>query len=206
MLTPSRTLLALALLLVLVVLATHLLRPRTTPLVFYASAQGTGSACTQAAPCLPGSWWPLARPGATLLLMDGVYTAALGMLAPPAGLAGTPTAPITLKALHDGQVLLHAEIEDSAQGTHFSYFNGPASLGVHVDQLLPYQDSYQFVAIVGPIIYRLPYGLCRHDEEPQHSQILQFGFCSELQADALVSGEVDDIFGDAEVLGYIDQK
>ena len=109
MLTPSRTLGALALLLALVVLATHLLRPRSPATrTFYASPTGTGTACTQAAPCLPGSWWPLAGPGATLVLLDGVYTGALGMLAPPAGLAGTPTAPITLKALHEGQVLLDA--------------------------------------------------------------------------------------------------
>ena len=103
------------LLALLLVLATHLLRPRSTATrTFYASPTGTGTACTQAAPCLPGSWWPLAGPGATLVLLDGVYTGALGMLAPPAGLAGTPTAPITLKAFHDGQVLLDAEHQRSA--------------------------------------------------------------------------------------------
>ena len=100
-------------LLVLVVLLKP--TPRSTdPCTYYASPTGTGTACTQAAPCLPGAWWPLAGPGKTLCLLDGTYRGAQGMLAPPAGLAGTATAPITIRALHEGQVLLDAEHQRSA--------------------------------------------------------------------------------------------
>jgi hypothetical protein len=51
-------------------------------------------------------FWPRAKPGDTLCLKDGVYTGATSMIRPPAGLSGTPGAPITIRAENDGAVLI----------------------------------------------------------------------------------------------------
>ena len=111
---PDRawTLLGLFLALLLAVVLTLLLRPtpQTTPLVWYASPTGTGASCTETAPCRVADWWPLAQPGATLLLGDGTYLRSQGgAIDPPDTLAGTAGAPITVKALHDGGVTIDAE-------------------------------------------------------------------------------------------------
>lgn len=98
--------------LLLVVGLTLLLRPtpQTTPLVFYASPTGSGTACTETAPCRVADWWPLAQPGATLLLLDGTYRRSQGgAIDPPESLAGAAGAPITVRALHDGGVTIDAE-------------------------------------------------------------------------------------------------
>jgi|CXWL01.1.fsa_nt_gi hypothetical protein len=47
---------------------------------FYASASGSGTACTQGSPCQIASWWALAAPGDTLVLNNGTYTGANQML------------------------------------------------------------------------------------------------------------------------------
>jgi hypothetical protein len=110
MLTRTHT--ALLALLVLVVLATLLLRPtpRTAPLVLYASPTGTGTACSETAPCRVADAWPRMQPGATLLLRDGTYKRSQGgAIDPPDTLAGTADKPITVKALNDGQVTIDAE-------------------------------------------------------------------------------------------------
>ena len=84
--------------------------PRTSPAcTHYAASNGTGSACTSSSPCKIASWWSLAGPGTTLCLRDGTYTGAQSMITPPAGLEGTATLPITVRAEHDGAVLLDAQ-------------------------------------------------------------------------------------------------
>jgi hypothetical protein len=75
----------------------------------YASPTGTGAACTQAQPCRVSSWWPLAGPGTTLCLQDGVYTGEQSMILPPGTVRGTASQPVTIRAEHDGQVLLDAQ-------------------------------------------------------------------------------------------------
>jgi hypothetical protein len=51
------------------------------------------------------SFWQNAEPGTVLCLRDGVYTETI---VPPADLAGTEGHPITIRAEHDGQVLIDA--------------------------------------------------------------------------------------------------
>lgn len=109
--TRHELLFALACLLVVAVVLTLLLRPRSTaPLVLYSSPTGSGTSCTETAPCRVADAWALMQPGATLLLQDGTYRRSQGgTIDPPDTLAGTASQPITVKALHDGQVLLDAE-------------------------------------------------------------------------------------------------
>jgi hypothetical protein len=80
----------------------------------YAAPTGSGTSCSDAQPCRVDRFWPLAGPGKTLCLKSGTYTGADQMLVPPSGLTGTQAAPITLRAEHDGKVLLDAEHQRSA--------------------------------------------------------------------------------------------
>jgi hypothetical protein len=76
----------------------------------YASATGSGSTCTYTSPCLINSFWSISSlPGKTLCLFDGTYTGANSMIAPPSGLTGTVSNPITVRALNDGGVLINAQ-------------------------------------------------------------------------------------------------
>lgn len=88
----------------------------------WASPQGSGSTCTAQAPCQVGTWWSLAGPGKTLCLTSGTYTGESAMILPPAHLAGTAQAPITIRAEHDGQVLLDAQHARWAVYLEGSYF------------------------------------------------------------------------------------
>ena len=84
--------------------------PQTTPAVWYASPTGTGTACSETAPCRLADVWPLVQPGATVLLQGGTYRRSQGgAIDPPDTLAGTADKPITVKALHDGGVTIDAE-------------------------------------------------------------------------------------------------
>lgn len=84
--------------------------PQTTPMVFYASSTGSGTACTETAPCRVADVWPRVTPGSTVLLLDGTYRRSQGgAIDPPDTLAGTASQPITVKALNDGKVLIDAE-------------------------------------------------------------------------------------------------
>ena len=78
------------------------------PCTHYASPTGQGAACTASAPCKVSSWWPLAGPGTTLCLRDGLYTGTESMITPPPGTRGTQAAPITVRAERDGAVTLDA--------------------------------------------------------------------------------------------------
>lgn len=105
----------LAAILVLVLLAALLavlLRPTPrAPLVSYASPAGTGSACTEAAPCTLAAWLgsALVVPGAVLILEDGTYTGSQQHLTVPSTFAGTAEAPITIRARHEGRAILRQD-------------------------------------------------------------------------------------------------
>jgi hypothetical protein len=75
----------------------------------YASPLGGGDGRTQDSPFLVSDFWPVAAAGDTLCLLDGRYTGAGSMIAPPEGLNGEPDRPIVVSALHDGAVLIDGE-------------------------------------------------------------------------------------------------
>jgi hypothetical protein len=83
---------------------------QSTPTVAYASPTGTGSACTESAPCTIATWLAsssLRIPGATLVLEDGTYTGSHNMIRiPSSGFAGTASQPITIRARNEGRVLI----------------------------------------------------------------------------------------------------
>jgi len=76
---------------------------------YYASPAGSGNGRSQNSPFRIADFWPVAKPGDTLLLLDGRYTGEPSMLNPPEGLKGAPGKPITVKALNDGKVELDGE-------------------------------------------------------------------------------------------------
>ncbi len=54
-------------------------------------------------------WSKASPPPKTLCLLDGTYTGSDSMIDPPQGLHGTSAAPITIKALNDGKVLIDGQ-------------------------------------------------------------------------------------------------
>ena len=72
----------------------------------YASPTGTGNGSSSSQPFKIASFWPVAKAGTTLCLLDGQYTGSTSMINPPQNLAGTASAPITIKALNDGKVTI----------------------------------------------------------------------------------------------------
>jgi hypothetical protein len=80
---------------------------------YYASSTGTATndGLSTQRPFRPQEFWALARPGTTLCLMDGVYRGSAYMLAPSSQGGkqpqGTSSAPITIRALNDGKVLIN---------------------------------------------------------------------------------------------------
>jgi hypothetical protein len=77
------------------------------PCDYYASPDGTGNGKTAAGPFKIASFWLLARPGKTLCLLDGTYSGDGSMVLPPQNLSGADGAPITVRALNDGKVLVN---------------------------------------------------------------------------------------------------
>jgi hypothetical protein len=75
----------------------------------YASPTGTGTGTSAAQPFKIAKFWPLAKPGHTLCLLDGQYTGSASMIHPPQNLSGTASAPITVKALNDGKVTIDGQ-------------------------------------------------------------------------------------------------
>jgi hypothetical protein len=75
----------------------------------WASPNGQGAACTQAQPCKVASFWAHAGPGTVLCLKDGTYQGEESLIFPPLGVRGSKTAPVTIRAEHDGKVLLDAQ-------------------------------------------------------------------------------------------------
>lgn len=78
-------------------------------LEFYASPEGSGSGRTEATPFAIARFWSVARPGATLWLLDGRYRGDSSMILPPDAVKGTPGNPIRIRALHEGRVLIDGE-------------------------------------------------------------------------------------------------
>jgi hypothetical protein len=75
----------------------------------YASPTGNGIGTSAAQPFKIANFWPLAKPGYTLCLMDGKYTGSASMINPPQNLSGTASAPITVRALNDGKVTINGQ-------------------------------------------------------------------------------------------------
>lgn len=75
----------------------------------YASPSGTGSGTSASSPSKIATFWPLAKPGHTLCLLDGQYTGSSSMINPPQGLSGTASARITISALNDGKVIINGQ-------------------------------------------------------------------------------------------------
>ena len=75
----------------------------------WASNNGSGNACTESQPCTFSTWYgSQAGPGKVLCLRDGTYKGDGHMLA-FSGKSGTAGAPITVRAVNDGNVLLDGE-------------------------------------------------------------------------------------------------
>ena len=75
----------------------------------YAAANGSGSTCSESAPCNVGTWLSSkAAPGGVLCLRDGVYRGDSQMLQFSAK-SGTASNPITVRAQNDGKVLIDGE-------------------------------------------------------------------------------------------------
>ena len=76
---------------------------------YYASPNGGGNGLSQSSPFKIANFWPLAKPGSTLCLLDGQYTGSASMINPPKNLRGAASAPITIRALNDGKVTINGQ-------------------------------------------------------------------------------------------------
>lgn len=78
----------------------------------WASHPGSGTGCTEGTPCSLGTALAAGSvldAGETLCLNNGTYTGSASMIDPPDNRSGTAAAPITIKALNDGQVLIDGQ-------------------------------------------------------------------------------------------------
>jgi hypothetical protein len=75
----------------------------------YASPTGFGSGVSPSQPFKIADFWPRAKPGYTLCLLDGQYSGSASTITPPSGLSGKALAPITIRALNDGAALIDGE-------------------------------------------------------------------------------------------------
>ena len=75
----------------------------------YASPTGTGNGSSASQPFKIANFWPVAKAGHTLCLIDGQYTGSSSMINPPTNLRGTAASPITVRALNDGRVTIHGQ-------------------------------------------------------------------------------------------------
>ena len=73
----------------------------------YASPTGGGNGLSQSSPFKIANFWSIPNiAGKKLCLLDGTYQGVDSMIKPPEGLSGTSGYPITVSALHDGDVLI----------------------------------------------------------------------------------------------------
>jgi hypothetical protein len=86
----------------------------------YASPGGTGDGLSQSTPFKIQNFWAIATPGKTLCLHKGTYQGDAGMIHPPQNFGGTPSAPITIRALNDGDALLDGQF---ARDPVYLYYN-----------------------------------------------------------------------------------
>ena len=73
---------------------------------YYASPNGAGDGRSESQPFRISKFWSRAKPGGTLCLLDGDYTGVDNMILPPPYVRGAAGFPITVRALHDGKVLI----------------------------------------------------------------------------------------------------
>lgn len=76
---------------------------------YYASQAGGGNGLTSGTPFQIVNFWSVAKPGDTLLLLNGTYTGANSMIRPPQYMAGTASQPITVRALNPGQPWINGQ-------------------------------------------------------------------------------------------------
>ncbi len=93
----------------------------TTGITYYASPTGTGNGLSISSPFKINDFWSVAGPGATLILLDGMYTGANSMIDPPDNLSGTAGSPITVRAMNDGAVKINGQ--GSNKPVNLSYNN-----------------------------------------------------------------------------------
>lgn len=96
-----------------------LLRPTqmsTAPCTHWASANGTGSSCTQSSPCQINTFWQHAAPNTSLCLLAGTYKGSSNMIQVPETFLGRPDAPIVIRAETAGSVVIDGE--DSRRPIH----------------------------------------------------------------------------------------
>ena len=77
--------------------------------LYYASPSGGGNGQSATSPFQIEDFWAVARPGDTLQMLAGTYTGDASMIDPPPELHGTVEAPITVKAMDDGGVVIDGE-------------------------------------------------------------------------------------------------
>ena len=75
----------------------------------YASPVGSGNGASADRPYRIADFWPRARAGYTLCLLDGEYTGSASMINPPQNLSGTHSSPITIRALNDGKATIDGQ-------------------------------------------------------------------------------------------------
>ena len=75
----------------------------------YSSNNGQSDGSSMTHPMTVQAFWPKARPGMVLCLLDGTYQGTPNMIQAPSTVAGTAEAPITIRALNEGQVLLDGQ-------------------------------------------------------------------------------------------------
>jgi hypothetical protein len=76
---------------------------------YYASPHGSGDGLSRESPFTVAQFWNKAQAGDTLILLDGVYKGVESMINPLKGLSGTEAAPITIRAMNDGEVTIDGE-------------------------------------------------------------------------------------------------
>jgi hypothetical protein len=76
---------------------------------YYASPMGTRDGSSPSKPFRIVDFWSVAKPGYILCLLDGKYTGNHSMIFPPANLNGSLGAPITVRAVNDGKVLIDGQ-------------------------------------------------------------------------------------------------
>lgn len=76
---------------------------------YYASPLGGGNGLSPYTPFQIADFWPVAGPGKTLCLLDGVYADNRSNIQPPKGMSGMPSVPITVMALSDGDVRIDGQ-------------------------------------------------------------------------------------------------
>ena len=84
---------------------------------YYASPSGGGNGLSQGSPFQIADFWSVASAGSTLCLLDGTYTGANSMIAPPSGKSGSSGNPITVRALNDGGAYINGQSSNKPLGT-----------------------------------------------------------------------------------------